>query len=51
MTYQKDTQTVLYRSKMNPNTVEEAEVRRWRYMNSIYWYTLHGKEDGTPGHP
>jgi len=23
-------------------------VRRWRYMNSIYWYVLHGKVDDTP---
>jgi len=23
-------------------------VRRWRYMNSIYWYALHGKIDDTP---
>jgi pyrroloquinoline quinone (PQQ) biosynthesis protein C len=29
-------------------TVEEATIRRWRYMNSIYWYALHGKEDDTP---
>lgn len=28
--------------------VEEATIRRWRYMNSIYWYALHGKEDDTP---
>jgi pyrroloquinoline quinone (PQQ) biosynthesis protein C len=28
--------------------VEEATVRRWRYMNNIYWYALHGKEDDTP---
>ena len=28
--------------------VEEAAVRRWRYMNGIYWYALHGKEDDTP---
>jgi pyrroloquinoline quinone (PQQ) biosynthesis protein C len=28
--------------------IEEATVRRWRYMNSIYWYTLHGKVDDTP---
>ena len=30
-------------------TVEEATVRRWRYMNSVYWYALHGKQDDTPG--
>lgn len=30
------------------NTVKEATVRRWRYMNSIYWYALHGQEDDTP---
>ena len=29
-------------------TVEEATIHRWRYMNSIYWYALHGKEDDTP---
>jgi pyrroloquinoline quinone (PQQ) biosynthesis protein C len=29
-------------------TVEEATIRRWRYMNSIYWYALHGKTDDTP---
>src|SRR4030095_2677751 len=29
-------------------TVEEATLRRWRYMNSIYWYALQGKEDDTP---
>ena len=28
--------------------VEEATVRRWRYMNSIYWYAVHGKLDDTP---
>jgi pyrroloquinoline-quinone synthase len=28
--------------------VEEATLRRWRYMNSIYRYALHGKEDDTP---
>lgn len=28
--------------------VEEATIRRWRYMNSIYWYALHGREDDTP---
>ena len=31
--------------------VEEAAVRRWRYMNSIYWYALHGKLDDTPELP
>ena len=29
-------------------TVEAATIRRWRYMNGIYWYALHGKEDDTP---
>jgi pyrroloquinoline quinone (PQQ) biosynthesis protein C len=29
-------------------TVEDATIRRWRYMNGIYWYALHGKEDNTP---
>jgi pyrroloquinoline quinone (PQQ) biosynthesis protein C len=29
-------------------TVEEATIRRWRFMNGIYWYALHGKEDDTP---
>lgn len=28
--------------------VEEATIRRWRYMNGVYWYALHGKEDDTP---
>ena len=28
--------------------VEAATIRRWRYMNSIYWFALHGKEDDTP---
>lgn len=28
--------------------VEEATIRRWRYMNNIYWCALHGKEDDTP---
>lgn len=28
--------------------VEQATIRRWRYMNNIYWYALHGKEDDTP---
>jgi pyrroloquinoline quinone (PQQ) biosynthesis protein C len=28
--------------------VEEATIRRWRFMNSIYWYALYGKEDDTP---
>jgi pyrroloquinoline quinone (PQQ) biosynthesis protein C len=29
-------------------TVEAATVRRWRYMNSIYWFALYGKTDDTP---
>ncbi len=29
-------------------TVEEATVRRWRYMNGVYWYALQGKVDDTP---
>ncbi|MEX0805408.1 MAG: iron-containing redox enzyme family protein [Candidatus Binatia bacterium] len=29
-------------------TVEEATQKRWRYMNSIYWFALHGKDDDTP---
>jgi len=29
-------------------TVGEATIHRWRYMNGIYWYALHGKEDDTP---
>ncbi len=29
-------------------TVEEATIKRWRYMNGIYWFALHGKEDDTP---
>ena len=28
--------------------VEEATIKRWRYMNGIYWFALHGKEDDTP---
>jgi pyrroloquinoline-quinone synthase len=28
--------------------VEAATVKRWRYMNAIYWYALHGKADDTP---
>lgn len=31
--------------------VEEATIRRWRYMNNIYLYALHGKEDDTPVSP
>jgi hypothetical protein len=31
--------------------VEEATIRRWRYMNGIYWYALHGKQDDTPSLP
>jgi len=32
-------------------TIEEATIRRWRYMNDIYWYALHGKADDTPTLP
>jgi len=28
--------------------VEEAAIRRWRFMNGIYWFALHGKDDDTP---
>lgn len=28
--------------------VEAATIRRWRYMNGIFWFALHGKEDDTP---
>jgi len=28
--------------------VEAATIRRWRYMNGIYWFAVHGKEDDTP---
>ena len=28
--------------------VEEAAIRRWRFMNGIYWFALHGREDDTP---
>jgi pyrroloquinoline-quinone synthase len=28
--------------------VEEATMRRWDYMNGIYWYALHGRVDDTP---
>lgn len=31
--------------------VEDATVRRWSYMNDIYWYALHGKVDNTPTLP
>jgi len=31
--------------------VEEATIRRWRYMNNIYWYALYGREDDTPTLP
>lgn len=27
--------------------VEEAAVHRWRYMNGVYGYALHGREDDT----
>src|SRR2546427_323128 len=30
------------------DSVEAATIRRWRYMNGIYWFALHGKEDDTP---
>src|SRR3989454_4451466 len=25
-----------------------ATIRRWRYMNGIYWFSVHGKEDDNP---
>ena len=28
--------------------VEDATVRRWRYMNNIYLYAIQGKEEDTP---
>lgn len=28
--------------------VEEAALKRWRYMNGVYWHALYGKEDDTP---
>jgi pyrroloquinoline-quinone synthase len=28
--------------------VEEAAAQRWRYMNGVYWFVLHGKRDDTP---
>jgi pyrroloquinoline quinone (PQQ) biosynthesis protein C len=28
--------------------VQDATRKRWAYMNGIYWYALHGKEDDTP---
>lgn len=31
--------------------VEEATIRRWRYMNGVYWHALHGREDDTPPRP
>jgi pyrroloquinoline quinone (PQQ) biosynthesis protein C len=31
--------------------VEEATIRRWRYMNSIYCYALYGREEDTPTLP
>jgi len=31
--------------------VEEATLRRWRYMNNIYAYALEGKDENTPALP
>ena len=31
--------------------VEEATLRRWRYMNNIYSYALEGREENTPALP
>jgi pyrroloquinoline-quinone synthase len=31
--------------------VEEATLRRWRYMNNIYAYALEGKDENTPAVP
>ena len=31
--------------------VEEATLRRWRYMNNIYSYALEGKDENTPALP
>jgi pyrroloquinoline quinone (PQQ) biosynthesis protein C len=28
--------------------VEAATIRRWRYMNGVYWFALDGKDDDTP---
>ncbi|MDP6559479.1 MAG: hypothetical protein QF619_05075 [Candidatus Binatia bacterium] len=28
--------------------VGEGTIRCWRYMNSIYWYAIGGKQDDTP---
>lgn len=28
--------------------VREATIRRWRYMNGIYWFALYGKDDDSP---
>lgn len=30
------------------DAVHDATVRRWRYMNGIKWFVLHGKDDDTP---
>ena len=28
--------------------IQDATEKRWQYMNSIYWFALHGKDDDTP---
>jgi pyrroloquinoline quinone (PQQ) biosynthesis protein C len=28
--------------------VQDATTKRWAYMNGIFWYALHGREDDTP---
>ncbi|MDH3446305.1 MAG: iron-containing redox enzyme family protein [Deltaproteobacteria bacterium] len=30
------------------SAVEAATIRRWRYMNNIYWYAIQGRQDDTP---
>jgi pyrroloquinoline-quinone synthase len=31
--------------------VQDAGIRRWRFMNGIYWFALQGKTDDTPAVP
>ena len=33
------------------DAVRDATVRRWRYMNGIYWFALYGRDDDTPSDP
>jgi pyrroloquinoline quinone (PQQ) biosynthesis protein C len=34
--------------RMALKAVEDATQKRWQYMNGIYWFALHGKDDDTP---